>query len=107
MSSARAGDTGGEWRSYNHGVGCCCRPGRDFEFKLLAFLPADLKRERHTLVRGMRAGVERVGHARHGIVDEDRLERFFTGATPENTETFEALLAACATFTVAIKEARD
>src|SRR5215208_2647269 len=56
-------------------------------------------------MRSVRARIERVGHAANRIVDEDRLERLF--ARTENAETFEALLAARATFTIAIKHAGD
>ena len=59
---------------------CRCRSRRDFEFKLLTFdaghlatFSTELKRERHALVRSVRARIERVSHAGNRIVNKDRL----------------------------------
>src|SRR5689334_1358454 len=53
----------------------------------------------------MRARVERISHAGNRIVDEDRLQRLFTGA--KHTQPFQRLLAARASVAVAINRARD
>src|SRR6185437_2938421 len=53
----------------------------------------------------MRAGVERVTYTRHWIGDKDHLQRFFT--CTEWSKPLQLLLAARATFAVAIDHSRQ